>query len=155
MSSTLKRPSISEHKLTAACSCPDRGPHHHSLLTDRRSHFNWRWGADRGKEVKKATLHLFIELVSHGNHKNTDHSTCTLCQAVKSAHCQVQATITRQLQQIHGVVQKAENWGQAYIMFPDWLRCSIDWTRGKNTQLKLLKLQFHFLVKLHWSSLKI
>lgn len=69
------------------------------IKKNHSSCFNWRWGQTGEKEVKKATLHLFIELILHSDHKNIGQSACTLCQAVKHAHCQVKATITRQLQQ--------------------------------------------------------
>lgn len=73
-----------------------------------QSHFNWRWGQTGEKEARKATLHLSIELVSHSNHKNIDHYKRVLCQAVKPTHSQVKATIPRQLQQIHGVIESRE-----------------------------------------------
>lgn len=118
---------------------------------NHRSHFNYWWGQTGGKEVKRATLHPYIELILNGNHKNIGYWTCTLCQTVKHAHCQVKATITRQLQQIQRVGQRAWSWGQAHVMFMsdkggiDWgvlLRCH----GVKTTQLKLL---LYFQVQLN------
>lgn len=160
MSSTLKRPSISKHKLTAACSCLDRGPQHHSLLKERKSHFNWRWGQTGKKKKKRRQPYTFL--------LNSSHAATTKTSTIQHAHyARLSNMLTVKLRPLlPGNFNKYTGWYRKRRTGVKHTSCSLsekgefDWGvvstghRVKTTQFNC-KCQLCFLVKPHWPSSRI